>query len=110
MSDRIFQAALWALALAFTVVFVSVVGPQLAIDNWDVSYALGQGFVNPYSSGYAWDIVFSYAVLVVWVLYEALARGVKHGWVVVILGFVPGVAVALAAYLLIRHRQVQTAT
>lgn len=106
MADKVFQLALWALAIGFTAVFVAVVGPQLAADNWAVSYALGQGFVNPYSSGYAWDIVFSYAILVAWVIYEAVARGVKHGWVVVMLGLVPGVAVALAAYLLIRHRQV----
>ena len=106
MADKVFQLALWALAIGFTALFVTVVGPPLAADNWDVSYALGQGFVNPYSSGYAWDIVFSYAVLVAWVIYEAIAKGVKHGWVVVILGFVPGVAVALAAYLLIRRKQV----
>ena len=109
MTDRVFKAALWALALGFTAVFVAVVGPQLMSDNWDAWYALGQGFVNPYSSGYAWDIVFSYAVLAAWVIYEAVAKGVKHGWIVLVLGFVPGVAVALAAYLLIRHRQLAPA-
>lgn len=106
MADNVFKLALWALAIAFTAVFVAVVAPPLAADNWDAWYALGQGFVNPYSSGYAWDIVFSYAVLTAWVIYEAVAKGVKHGWVVLILGFVPGVAVALAAYLLIRRKQV----
>lgn len=108
MADKVFRAALWLLALGFTVVFFAVVGPQLAIDK-DVVYGLGQGFVNPYSSGYAWDIVFSYAVLAAWVIYEAVAKGVKHGWVALVLGFVPGVAVGLAAYLLIRARQTAAA-
>ena len=109
MSDRIFKLALWALALAFTVVFFAVAGPQLGIDR-DVIYALGQGFVNPYSSAYAYDIFFSYTVLAAWVIYEGLAKGVKWGWISLLLGFVPGVAVGLASYLLIRHRQVSTQT
>lgn len=108
--DRIFKLALWALAIVFTGVFLKVAGPQTAADwaLWQANpmYGFGQGFVNPYASAYAFDIVFSYAVLAVWVIYEAVARKVKHGWIALVLGVVPGVAVGLAAYLLIRGRQV----
>jgi hypothetical protein len=109
MSDKVFKLALWALALVFTAVLIKVVGPPLAADGWNVVWAFGQGFVNPYSSGYAYDIFFSYAVLAVWVIHEAMAKGVKHGWIALVLGVIPGVAVGLAAYLLIRARQPQTA-
>lgn len=110
MSDKVFQLALWALALLFTAIFIIVVGPPLADDGWNVVWAFGQGFVNSYSSGYAYDIFVSYAVLAVWVIHEATAKGVKHGWIALVLGVIPGVAVGLAAYLLIRAKQVsQTA-
>lgn len=107
--DRIFRLALWALALAFTVAFFVVVGPQTMADAelWKANpvYGFLQGFVNPYASGYSLDIFFSYAVLAAWVIYEAVARKVKHGWIALVLGVVPGVAVGLASYLLIRGRQ-----
>ncbi len=109
MSDKVFKLALWALAVVFSVVFFVVCGPPLAGDGWNLMYAFGQGFVNPYSSGYAYDIFFSYGVLAVWVIHEAMTKGVKHGWISLVLGIVPGVAVGLASYLLIRSRQTAAA-
>jgi hypothetical protein len=104
MIDRVFKLVLWALALGFTAIFVWVVGPPL-LESGDIPAAFAAGFVNPFSAGYAIDIVFCWAVLTVWVVYEAMAKGVKHGWIAVLLCLVPGVAVGLVAYLLIRGRQ-----
>jgi hypothetical protein len=38
-----------------------------------------------------------------WIAYERVALGVRRGWVAAVLCFVPGVAVGLTAYLLIRR-------
>lgn len=100
--------ALIAVAAIFTAAFVVVVIPPLADRrDFDVIGALGDGFVNPFAAGYALDIFFSYTVLLIWVVYEAVALRVRRGWIALILGFVPGVAVGLAAYLLIRASQVR---
>lgn len=61
------------------------------------------GFVNPYSSGYSIDVIVTWCILCVWVMYES--NKVKHGWVCLLLGLVPGVAVGFALYLFLRDRQ-----
>ncbi len=100
MTSNIYRLALWALALGFTAVFAVVVGPPL-VASGDVPGAFAAGFVNPYASGYSFDVFFTWAVLAVWVLHERR----RHGWIALVLGVAPGVAVGLAAYLLIRARQ-----
>jgi hypothetical protein len=74
----------------------------------DILGAFAAGFVNPYSSGYSTDVIVCWLILAAWVAFEAKSRSVKHGWVCLALGVIPGVAVGLAAYLLIRSRQVET--
>ena len=63
------------------------------------------GFVNPYSSGYSSDVIACWLILMVWIVYEAKNKGVKHGWICILLGAVPGVAVGFALYLILRVKQ-----
>lgn len=105
MNEKFFKLALILVAIGFTMVFCVVVMPPL-IANPDIFGALAAGFVNPYAAGYSSDIFFCYAALVIFIAYEAKTLGVKHGWICLILGAVPGVAVGLALYLLIRHNQI----
>lgn len=102
MKDKVFSLSLIVVAIAFTAIFCVVVVPPLLVDL-DILGALGAGFVNPYASGYAADVFSCWVVLFLWVIYEY--PKVKYGWVCLILGFVPGVAVGFAVYLLLRTRQ-----
>lgn len=104
MHERIFTVALWIVAIGFSVVFSIVVVPAL-IENPDILGAFAAGFVNPYASGYSSDVFFCWAALAILVIYEARVLNVRHGWVCLILGVVPGVAVGLAVYFWLRHRQ-----
>src|SRR6187200_2189076 len=102
MSERAFCIALLTLALGFSAYFFgSVVPGALPVEDF-VRTALLDGYVNATASGYTTDALFSGAVLLVWIAYERTARGVRHGWIAAVLCFVPGVAVGLATYLLIR--------
>jgi hypothetical protein len=103
MSDAAFKVLLVILGLGFAVLFSVIVLPPL-FESPDVIGAFAAGFVNPYASGYALDAIFCWAVLAVWVIYEANTRGIKHGWVALALGIAPGVATGFAVYLLIRLR------
>ena len=104
MGESQFRVAIVTVALAFTGLFCVVVVPPL-IENPDVLGAFAAGFVNPYSSGYSADVIACWMLLAIWVIHEAHSRSVKNGWVCLVLGIVPGVAVGLAAYLLLRSMQ-----
>ena len=81
-----------------------IVVPPL-LESRDILGAFAAGFVNPYSSGYALDAILCWVILAVWVVYEAQAHGMKHGWIAVLLGVAPGVATGFAVYLLLRMHQ-----
>ncbi|WP_372765348.1 DUF2834 domain-containing protein [Litorivivens sp.] len=104
MSESLFKSLMWLLALGFAAAFTILCVPPL-IENPDILGAAMAGFVNPYASGYAIDAIMCWWVLAFWVIYEAKTTGIKHGWVAVMLGVVPGVATGFAAYLLIRMNQ-----
>ena len=104
MTDTTFRASVALTGLAFLAIFVTVVVPPFLADP-DVVGAFGAGFVNPYASGYSSDTILCWAILSLWILHERRMRGVKHGLWCIPLGVVPGVAVAFAAYLLLRARQ-----
>ena len=104
MNDKIFKLALVFVAIGFSLVFCIVVVPPL-IENPDIFGAFAAGFVNPYAAGYSSDVLFCWAALAILVAYEAKVLSVKHGWVCLVLGIVPGVA-GLALYFLIRHHQI----
>jgi Terpene cyclase DEP1 len=104
MNETAFKVIIIAVAAAFTAAFCYLIIPPL-IANPDVIGAFAAGFVNPYSSGYSLDVFACWFILAAWIAYEAKTHGVRHGWVCVVLGVTPGVAVGFAVYLLIRMRQ-----
>lgn len=101
MNAQTFRIFLIVLAVGFTAAFTVVCIPPLLV-NPDIIGAFAAGFVNPYASGYALDIFFTWGVLATWVVYEARTKAIRHGWVALMLGVVPGVAVGFAFYLLLR--------
>ena len=105
MSDRGFRVAVIAVGLAFTALFSGLVVPPL-IDDPDILGAFGAGFVNPYASGYSADVIACWVILAIWIVFEARSRSVKHGWLCLVVGVVPGVAVGFAAYLVLRSNQI----
>ncbi|MEM7439319.1 MAG: DUF2834 domain-containing protein [Pseudomonadota bacterium] len=105
MSKKLFLLSVALIGGAFALFFCVYVAPAF-FETMDIVGAFAAGFVNPFSTGYSVDVIFCAVILLVWVLYERSALGIRHGWVVVPLCFVPGVATAFAAYLLIRARQI----
>ena len=104
MDEKLFRAVIIAIALGFTAIFCAIVVPPL-VANPDVLGAFGAGFDNPYSSGYSADVFACWFILAAWVIHEARTRHVRHGWICLALGVIPGVAVGFAGYLLLRSRQ-----
>ena len=105
MNEKQFRLVILAVAVGFTALFCVVVVPPL-VENPDVLGAFAAGFDNPYASGYSADVIACWLILAAWVAFDAKSKLVKHGWLCLVLGLVPGVAVGLAAYLLLRMRQV----
>ena len=104
MTARHYLATVLFIGVVFTLYFLVTVVPPLMSDP-EIMGAFAAGFVNPYSSGYAADAIACWFILAVWVIYEAGACKVRHGWICLLLGVVPGVAAGFAAYLLLRHAQ-----
>jgi len=107
MNEGLFKLGLILMALLFTSIFCAVVIPPL-IANPDILGALKAGFVNPYASGYSADVLCCWIILLIWVVYEH--PKIKHGWICLVLGLVPGVAVGFAVYLLMRTNQINKTT
>ena len=105
MKESYFNFALIGISAAFTLVFCLVVVPPMVME-FDILDAFAAGFVNPYASGFSADILFCWAALVIWVVYDARAFNVKLGWVCILLGIVPGVAVGFPLYLVLRNKQI----
>ncbi|EPG67024.1 DUF2834 domain-containing protein [Leptospira wolffii] len=95
---------LLSIATLFTISLAYLVTPPLS-ENFDLVGAFGGGFVNPFSSGYALDVIFTWCALAIWVLYEAKVKGIKNGWIALVLGVVPGVAAGLVFYIILREKQ-----
>jgi hypothetical protein len=104
MPLAVYRLLLIALGGGFAVAFALIVLPPLLREP-DVLGAFAAGFVNPYASGYALDAILCWCVLAVWVIHEARTAGVRHGWIALVLGVVPGVATGFAVYLLLRLSQ-----
>jgi hypothetical protein len=106
MNETRFKGSLVLAAVLFTAAFCYLVIPAL-IDDPDIIGAFAAGFVNPFAAGYSTDIFFCWFILAVWVWYEATNLSIRKGWICLVLGVVPGVAVGFALYLLIRHSQLE---
>lgn len=104
MNENNFKRAIIISAALFLAVFVLYVLPA-ALDQGDIIKAFAAGFVNPFASGYAMDAIACGLILFFWILFEAKQYGIRHGWICIILSVIPGVAVGLALYLLMRHKQ-----
>ncbi|NGY05736.1 DUF2834 domain-containing protein [Solimonas terrae] len=104
MSTALFRALVAVIGALFTLAFFVIVVPPLVHDP-DVIGAFAAGFVNPFASGYSLDTVACWCLLAVWVSFEARAKGIRHGWIALVLGVVPGVAAGLSVYLLMRLGQ-----
>lgn len=104
MTDTLFKGLVAALGAGFALLFALICVPPL-LQRPDIVGAFAAGFVNPFASGYALDAIFCWGVLAVWIAHERRRHAVRHGWVALLLGIVPGVATGFAAYLLLRHRQ-----
>ncbi|MGB0921943.1 MAG: DUF2834 domain-containing protein [Alphaproteobacteria bacterium] len=104
MSDKLFITLLSILGIGFAIAFSVIVVPPL-VASGDIIAAFGAGFVNPYASGYSLDTLMCWAVLAVWVIYEARSLNIKHGWIALLIGVAPGVATGFALYLILRWRQ-----
>jgi len=107
MSDKAFKAVLGLVIIGFTVFFFVYFLPPI-IQNPDIIGVLKAGFVNPYATGYSVDLIACWLVLILFVLYESQTKLVKHGWVCILLGLVPGVVVGWSVYLLLRHKQLHS--
>lgn len=93
-----------ALGIGFALAFTVFVVPAF-LAKPDVLGAFAGGFVNPFASGYALAAIVCWLILAVWVIHERTTAGIRHGWIALLLGIVPGVAIGLAVYLLMRIRQ-----
>lgn len=107
MSQRAFVYIIGAIGLAFTLVFAILVMPSL-LKDLSIATALSSGFVNPYSTGFSLDTLSSWLVLTVWIIYEARSSGIRHGWIAILLGLIPGTATGFAVYLILRTMQIGT--
>lgn len=106
MTERTFKAGLIGIAALFVVLFVVILAPE--VKDLTFGKAIDDMFGTPVASGVSTDILLTYAALALWVVYEAVTKKVRRGWIALVLGAV-GVAVALPAYLIIRMNQVKDA-
>jgi hypothetical protein len=104
MNENMFRIAVLGVAVGFTALFFVLVVPPL-IREPDIIGAFAAGFVNPYSSGYSSDVIACWLILAIWVFYEANSLSLKHGWICLLVGIMPGVAVGFAGYLVLRSSQ-----
>lgn len=105
MNETVFKTLCLGFAAFFSVAFFILMTPPF-LENPDIIGAFAAGFVNPYSSGYALDTIVCGMILFTWIIYEARTLGIKHGWICLVLGIIPGVAVGFGLYLVIRQRQI----
>lgn len=106
MTDNIFRSALLLVIVLFTGFFILTILPPL-FEEFDVLGALAAGFVNPYAAGYSTDVIMCWFALAFWVIRDAKVYSIRHGWVCLLLGLVPGVAVGLSLYLILRLSQLK---
>ena len=104
MSDTLYKWSVAAVAIFFTIFFVTTIIPPL-LQHPDIPGAFSAGFVNPYAAGYSTDVICCWVIMVFWIVYES--PKIKKGWICILLGLVPGVAVGFALYLLMRHNQLK---
>ena len=58
-----------------------------------------------YSTGFSLDTLSSWLVPTVLIIYESRSSGIRHGWIAILLGLIPGTATGFAVYLILRTMQ-----
>ncbi len=106
MPTGLYRGLLVLIGLGFALAFCILILPT-ALQETDALRFVTDGWANVYASGYMLDTISCWWVLAVWIAYEASTGKVRHGWVALLLGVVPGVATGFAVYLLMRHKQLQ---
>lgn len=106
MSESLFRRLLVLVALIFCVALAALAGPPM-LENPDIVGAFAGGFANPYAAGYSTDVILCWVILAIWVLFERQQYHIRGGWLALLLGLFPGVAVGFALYLLMRQRQLK---
>ena len=101
MTEKQFKLSITIPAAIFLLVFLFYTSPP-ALDVGIIS-AFAGGFVNPFAAGYSTDVIMCWFIMVGWIVYEKQTLGIKHGWICIVLGVIPGVAVGFAAYLWLRN-------
>lgn len=107
MNEQTFKYLVMGVGLAFAAFFCVTIIPELIAEPAVIA-AFAAGFVNPYAAGYSTDVILCWVILTLWVVYERAQFGVRGGWICVLLGIVPGVAVGFALYLVMRLSQLKT--
>lgn len=107
MSQRLFHILVGLATLAFAAYFFVAVMPP-AFASGDFLGAFAAGFVNPFAAGYATDAILCWVILTIWIVYERQTLNVPHGWICILLGIIPGVAVGFGLYLILRSRHLMT--
>ena len=102
MPLKLFYFLLAIIGFGFTSIFCYLVIPAF-FEHPDLEKAVLGGFVNPFASTYAWDAICCWFVLATWVMHERST--VKYGWLALLLGILPGVALGFASYLILRTFQ-----
>jgi len=110
MNESQFKAGVIISALVFFAVFLFICMPALfelngsPIENSITAFS--SGFVNPFATGFSVDATACWFILFFWVMYEAKTQNIKKGWLCLLVGVFPGIAIGFAAYLLVRHKQI----
>lgn len=102
VAKNLFLISISLFATIFLITFILIVVPELYV-NPNLIAGFAAGFVNPFAIGYSTDVIMSWFILASWVIYES--KIVKYGWICLLLGIIPGVAVGFAAYLTLRVKQ-----
>jgi len=104
VSEKAFKTILVLVIIGFTLFWFGYFLPPIIKDP-DIAVILQSGFVNSYATGFSIDLIACWVVLILLVVYESKNKSIKHGWVCILLGLVPGVVVGWSVYLLLRHSQ-----
>jgi len=110
MNESQFKAGVIISGLVFFAVFLFICMPALfeldgsLIENSITAFSAG--FVNPFAIGFSVDATACWFILFFWVMYEAKTQKIKNGWICLLVGVFPGIAVGFAAYLLVRQKQI----